>query len=178
MDGYKHFTLSVCKSGIGSTGTATWQPTVAGKDKQRMRVVEAWQTCRIQVVEKQSRLPGWFPLGAWDGAPLLLAFIVFPTGAPSPSFYTQTQWHARMRIKPQKVVVVELQIWVSSAELFKCKCNEMSWVIPEEKQVRLNELFSFLSNCLLRLCQVTCIKWFYVLVVHTSDLPDVALWCL
>lgn len=53
-------------------------------------VVEAWQTCRIQVVEKQSRLPGWFPLGARDGAPLLLAFIVFPTGAPSPPVYTQT----------------------------------------------------------------------------------------
>lgn len=26
----------------------------------------------------------------------------------------------------------------------------------------LNELYSFLSNCLLRLCQVPCVRWFYV----------------
>lgn len=108
-------------------GSRLWQEQT-NKGCERRRVVEAWQTCRIQVVEKQSRLPGWFPLGAWDGAPLLLAFIVFPTGPPSPLVYTQTHWNARMRIKPPNVFLVVLQIWVSSAELFQCKCNEMSWV--------------------------------------------------
>lgn len=146
-------------------GRRLWQKKT-NKGCEWRRVVEAWQTCRIQAVEKQSRLPGWFPLGAWDGAPLLPSFIVFTTGAPSPSIYTQTQRNARMGINPQNVFLLELQIWASSAELFKCKCNEMSWVTPEEKQVLLNQLYSFLSHCLLDFCQVTCVKWFYVLVVH------------
>lgn len=111
-------------------GRRLWQKKT-NKGCEWRRVVEAWQTCRIQAVEKQSRLPGWFPLGAWDGAPLLPSFMVFTTGAPSPSIYTQTQRNARMGINPQNVFLLELQIWASSAELFKCKCNEMSWVTPE-----------------------------------------------
>lgn len=69
--------------------------------------------------------------------------------------------NARTGIKPLNVFLLELQIWVLSAELFQCKFNEMSWVTPEEKQVLLNKVYSFL-----RFCQVTCVKWFYVLVVH------------
>lgn len=55
----------------------------------------------------------------------------------------------------------------------------------------LNELYSFLSNCLLRLCQVPCVKWFYVQehkatwrrwlhvhVVRRHNWSDAALWCL
>lgn len=48
--------------------------------------------------------------GGWDGAPLLLGFIVFPTGAHLPLIYTQTQGNARRPIKKPPHCLTKMQI--------------------------------------------------------------------
>lgn len=100
---FSAFHSSVCRSGIGSTGTASWQPN-CGRKRQTKDVSEGewWSLGRHAVSKWWKSNQGCQDGFLWETGTthLCCRVLVFPTGAPSPLICTHTQWNAKGPIYP------------------------------------------------------------------------------